>query len=304
MKPFAVYLIALACVFAVAQSCTRETCPPGPVTLNFDNSDCSGEPTSIMGGMAQEPGFDSCLTDGYESSIAKVEDGYLKVAGFYGPNCNFELDSWDVTEYAIGKCLRPNDSKKRSSSSFEQKYLGSVVGRRNAAATSSMILASVNDTYVSPQPQTPHNDAFPKPYPISFECYSHDNCSLNGVQALFWNTYYDDVNCTTPYSSDAVINVTYGTCYQSNIFGDTYYNSECLSESVTRSTWFVGNGCETPIYRGTTRRACGRYSNTAQHCTALSSEPTPSSSANSVSAASSSPLLLLALFFLSLGLFQ
>lgn len=209
----------------------------------------------------------------------------MSVTFYSGPGCDNE-GSFDGREFVIGKCLY--SSRERDSSDF-------MGMKRESKGASSLFLKNGNDSYVSPQPPVIHDPSYPYvPTPIPYSCDSLDNCSYDGVYATSWTTEFDDFNCTSPLSSYAFHNISYGIFYATNQYGSTYVRLECAGPHETRSSQFVGNGCETLILRSTVRNTCGPRTQYRTTCTA----PPPSDNPIAPSSSSSLRSSLFSLAFL------
>ena len=170
-------------------------------------------------------------------------------------------------------------------SSMAKIHLGTIFIPQNRPGSASalmgtIILAGVNDSYTAPQERTTPNPAYQPPQAVSYECYSVNNCTFEGVPAANWVTEYQDVNCTNPDYSYAQGNFTLGTCYRTphNSYGVSYVRLDCAGEHAVTSRFFYGDGCQSEFLSMTSVSSCGPHSTQSAYCTLPPpSDPTPPS---------------------------
>jgi hypothetical protein len=266
--------------------------------------DCSGEP--LFESTTTQLGYDSCFSDGSASWFLTLQDNKLVQMSFLGPDCDPSYP-FSQHEYLIGQCMVFNSPERADHSLLSQAGVGlfslrNDFARSGAMATSFLILANVNDSYVSPQPPTVPNPDYPVPVPVMYECDSADNCTYDGTPATVWTTDFEEVNCTNPISSTATGNYTFGTCYRTpqELYGATYFEYSCGSEHSLVAKFFYGNGCEHHFLTQIQNLGCGPSVRRALFCTAPPpSDPTVPSPATSLGL-SVTLVLLVSLAFLSL----
>ena len=147
---------------------------------------------------------------------------------------------------------------------------GSVPVRRSqfssstTMGTSVLYLASVNDSYVSPQ--TFDNQPLPAYQKLNTDCFSIDNCTLsNGQPSQDWNTRYLSANCQTPMYTITNPKEELGVCY--NFYNQTYFRSGCFDEKGSYAGYFSDALCTNPIRVIAYRYSC-TGSRIENHCTA------------------------------------
>jgi hypothetical protein len=256
-----------------------------------------------------------------------VEDGMWQIRQFNGPNCDPSYP-FTSTAFVLGKCILSNLAARGDSRGEAISRDGNIIhlpglfddnngllfsseakdrtredlNENGAMVYSYLYLANVNDSYVSPQPQSPPNPEYNVPEQFNYECYSADNCTFEGSPSNIWTTSFHEINCTDAYRSTATHNLTYGACYRnpSQNNGVSYMKSLCAGEHATMFQFFYGNGCQDLFQTKIQSLRCGPTSLQNLHCIAPSEPMTvPSSHAHSNANFQSSSLLfclLLALF--------
>jgi hypothetical protein len=266
--------------------CTPSTCT-GPVEVSFPYANCSGEPTFYQ----------------INVQFGVCSDGYINEMGEHGLS-QYEVVSDRVT------CDRT-----ASNASYEMTFSKwgacqvnirrAIKGRAHfnqvaAMAESFLVLANVNDSYVSPQ----DFDNQPLPaYVNDFErCYSPDNCTDDGQAAIVYQTSYDQYGtCVDAYRSDYTPRSMIGECL--NFYNYTYYKAGCFDQKGYFSAYFTDAACTKPSSITAVRHTCtGSY--TELHCNApitpipfTNPEPSAPSSASSFQV---SALLVLATLILGI----
>jgi hypothetical protein len=228
--------------------CTPATCN-GPVRLEFSESDCSGEPTFV------ELGLEFGVCD--DGDIYEMDEDGLYHFNYDGTQpCNRTAAgaSYEIDFRRWGACWHEGSVPVRRSQFSSSTTMG----------TSVLYLASVNDSYVSPQ--TFDNQPLPAYQKLNTDCFSIDNCTLSNDQpSQDWNTGYLSANCQTPMYTITNPKEELGVCY--NFYNQTYFRSGCFDEKGSYAGYFSDALCTNPIRVIAYRYSC-TGSRIENHCTA------------------------------------
>jgi hypothetical protein len=275
-------LVVLACatfgsVFAVPQPCTPATCQ-GPVVAYFNDVSCAGDMTFYE----VDAEFDVCSGN----RLYKRNEVGLYTYSFSSPNCDYAASnaSYELQFDRWGACQA--NIRKRGHGRQEKIEM---------SASRFMVLASVNDSFVSPQTfDNQPLEAFVDDYS---NCYSTDNCTLaNGEAALAWETAYPADNaCDEPQASYVNTKLNMGACQ--NYYNYTYSKSGCFESKGSFMAFYRDSACTDLISAYAFRYSC-LTSATEVHCNAPftpipSLEPASPPPSNNASSTQLSTLILM-----------
>jgi hypothetical protein len=277
-------------VFAGASICTPSTCPPGPVSVDFPNSDCTGEP--VYQAVTQVSGV---CNDGYQMSADEEGIAFLQ---FYDGNTQCDRErtntSYYIDIYKFGRCVY-NDLRRGEKSGLN---LGPRMERSSMSA-SFMYLANVNDT------TTPSNfdNQWLQAYQNNGEgCYSFGNCTKSdGSTPLVYDDYYSNPGCVNPQDSSYNSHEALDVCL--NYYNVSYVKMGCFDDHGSYFAHFSDAECKIPDAIYAHRSVC-ETSQVTIHCNApitqfpgTSAGPqAPTSSASSIQ----SSILMLAVVLIAM----
>jgi hypothetical protein len=287
--------ILLACslvgsVLGGAGGCTPSTCPPGPVSVEFTSSDCTGTPTFF----AVDEVAGVC-DDGRQMLADEEGLTFFRFDEYNGLDCNHERanSSYRIDIYTFGQCVR-NDGRRGAKDSS--------VGRASLA-NSFMFLANVNDTIT---PYTFDNQWI-QSYESSYtSCYSLGNCTTpDGSTPLGYEDYYSNVGCVNPQYSYFFDEQAWDTCL--NYYNATYVKFGCFDEHGSYFAQFNDAECKIPAVVYGSRSVC-ETSQRTYHCNAPITQfprtPTaPQVPTSTASSSTQSSILILAVGLLVLTIF-
>lgn len=253
---FAVLLVVLATLAGtLAEPCTFETCPPGPVYARFSTQNCSDSPVFEA---YTDSRYDTCLPNGPEFVSYNVS-----AAGVTEYHGNSETCSTAEGIYFL-ETFRPFYACNRLT-------IMMLRGVNARDVQSWMVLPNVNATFQA-QNTTVELD-YPNVNVIrqELQCNDVNDCARPYSFADFWTSLSYQGSCA-PYASLAVYNVSYdGTCYRQ---GDVNYVSyQCRDQTSVITKKYIGNGCQHVIESETVSRVCDAVSNVAFNCTATPLPP-------------------------------
>jgi hypothetical protein len=247
-------LLAFGIVGLVMGDCTPSTCPPGPVYVEFPNSDCTGEPT--FSAVTDEAGVcnngDQMLADEEGLTFLRFNDGNIHCDRSWA-NTTYNIDIYKFGQCAANAFGRRDLSGLPFASRME----------RSSMAAASMYLANVNDTI------TPYafDNQWIQPWKIgSAICYSLGNCTNpdGSTPPVFEDVYYSP-GCVSPYRSSFNPNEPWNTCI--NFLNKTYVKLGCFDEHGSYFAQFNDPECTIPSLIYASRVVCATSYRTT-HCNA------------------------------------
>lgn len=224
-------LLAGIFVLVTSKGCTRSTCPPGPVRATFEFSNCTGNVVF----QTLRFNYGECSNQTGSSTLTSYDDKAIEVVRFAGSeNCKAgEVNPTRTGErYYFGTCTPTVPDSAR--------------GARAADSGATMILASVNASYISPQvPQGEVDLNVPLYAPAVVECYGYENCSAQGQ---FFTGFYQSATCSLEgalYTVDT--NVAPNRCYRSSSSPDAHYQTVgCVNGHTKVTTVYLTSDCSRP----------------------------------------------------------
>lgn len=228
-------------------SCDPSTCPPGPVKLVFEYSNCTGE---IEYSTAPLPRWNVCVNttlpygDGPSSYIEFYNDEYEEKVSYRGSE----------------NCSDLNDQATRAGS---RRYFGTCVNHV-------MHLANANQTFISPQnPELNPIPDVPLYQTAHVECSSPSAClAISG----YYTAYSRNNSCplTSPYyyvSPNAL-----NTCYRRED-GSGYTMIRCLGPHTAETNRFLNSDCTRPTISAISGAECVRSYASTIFCVNTSPAP-------------------------------
>jgi hypothetical protein len=238
--------------------CLPSTCPPGPVVLEFEHKNCTGD--VVYRSMNLQIGVcdNGKLTE-------STEHGLYIWTSENSPACDYTASqvtfSYEANKY--GACS-PIGAKR-------DYVVGTLLKRQefSSMALAVMILANVNDSYSVPS-QTFDNQPLPAWQDSTEPCSSLDNCTRqDGAPSQSWFNLYAELGCQQPTSQ---FNPFEEMNVCKNYYNFTYAMATCLNEHATSLTFYLDDACTQPIYSTGSQKVCSQTTSQTTHCTAT---PTP-----------------------------
>lgn len=258
MTALAVFALSISSVSA--DPCTPATCEPGPVLIFFDNANCTGE-TRIYSTSIE---FNVCTTSGTSSRITLNRGTHTEELTYYGSqDCGGNRTDAVVS---VGKFRY-----------FGACTLNDITRKESAASDAFILLANVNDSYISPQTFVVDTSVPETPSPSSVACTSAADCKSKG--SLYYQHFSNETCQETGSEFQVDVDLIPYKCYRDRT---SYVRLECLGPHTSGHTYFLDSMCTRPRFSRYNGDKCGEASSlTTTHCTSqLVMPPNPTSSAS------------------------
>lgn len=214
-------LVLAVLVNLVTGTCTSTTCPPGPVLASFEYQNCTGIVSYRPIDETENYWFvcRNLSNTRLGSQLATYNENFVEITTYYGADdCPSILD-WEHT-------------------SGRRAYTGVC---RKLGSRSEMLLANVNQSYVSPQQPDESPNDIPNYQDGEVECSNQNSCSA--VSGYFMR-FFESETCTSERSHYVVKpNVTLSTCYSDD---DKYTSLRCFGQHGFEQVMYVDPNCTRP----------------------------------------------------------
>lgn len=252
------HAVAVVVIFALisissASLCERHTCPPGLVYVYFEYENCTGARTYRS---MEVPVFGDCKSGEGGSYITRLYSTYIEDLFYDG-----------VGDCGGGRADAVVNQGSRHYFGVCTLDRGLSRGELKPSSLSYMILANVNDSFVSPQEKFVDLNVPAYPKVIESPCESEADCKSQG---FFFFKKYANNTCPAEGTSFEVNDVVQAyKCYRDGTLGE-YFSVGCYGPHTVEINTYNDNACTRLVRTNFDGNKCGLGlgSNTF-YCTAV-----------------------------------